>query len=92
MKWLCTKTNELARRTGIGNIKLFVALSMVICGIAGGVIALILHMLPVFGDISFAKLIFVCGGYGMFLVGMLGGELYLLIKEPLGDKKICGRI
>lgn len=87
MKWLCTKTNELAHRTGIGNMKLFVAVSMLICGSAGCVIGLILHMLPVLGEMSFAKLIFICGGYGMFLVGMLGSAVYLLLKEPLGGRQ-----
>ena len=43
-------------------------------------------MLPVLGDVSFAKLMFICGGYGMFLVGMIGSAVYLLINEPLGSK------
>ena len=29
MKWVCTKINELSHRTGIGNIKLFITVSMV---------------------------------------------------------------
>lgn len=72
MKWVCTKINELSHRTGIGNMKLFIAVSMVVCGLAGCVIAILLHMIPALGAVSFAKLIFICGGYGMFLVGMLG--------------------
>jgi hypothetical protein len=43
-------------------------------------------MIPVLGDVSLAKLMFICGGYGMFLVGMLGSAVYLLINEPLGSK------
>lgn len=38
------------------------------------------------GTVSVAKLIFICGGYGMFLVGMIGSAVYLLINEPLGSK------
>ncbi len=86
MKWICTKINELSHRTGIGNIKLFIAVSMVVCGLAGCVIALLLHMIPALGAVSFAKLMFICGGYGMFLVGMLGSAVYLLINEPLGNR------
>ena len=86
MKWVCTKVNEMSQRTGIGNIKLFIAISMVVCGLAGCVIALLLHMIPALGTVSFAKMVFICGGYGMFLVGMLGSAVYLLIKEPLGNK------
>lgn len=86
MKWVCTKINELSHRTGIGNMKLFITVSMVVCGLAGCAVALLLHMLPVLGDVSFAKLMFICGGYGMFLVGMLGSAVYLLINEPLGSK------
>lgn len=86
MKWVCTKINELSHRTGIGNMKLFIAFSMVICGLAGCVIALLLHMIPALGTVSFAKLMFICGGYGMFLVGMLGSAVYLLINEPLGGR------
>ena len=82
MKWVCTKINELSHRTGIGNMKLFITVSMVVCGLAGCAAALLLHMLPVLGDVSFAKLMFICGGYGMFLVGMLGSAVYLLINEP----------
>lgn len=78
MKWVCTKINELSHRTGIGNIKLFIAVSMVVCGLAGCVIALLIHMIPVLGDVSLAKLMFICGGYGMFLVGMIGSAVYLL--------------
>ena len=73
MKWVCTKINELSHRTGIGNMKLFITVSMVVCGLAGCAAALLLHMLPVLGD-------------GMFLVGMLGSAVYLLINEPLGSK------
>lgn len=79
MKWVCTKINELSNRTGIGNMKLFIAVSMVVCGLAGCVIALLLHMIPALGAVSFAKLMFICGGYGMFLVGMLGSAVYLLL-------------
>ena len=61
MKWVCTKVNEMSHRTGIGNIKLFIAISMVVCGFAGCVAAL-------------------------FLVGMIGSAVYLLINEPLGSK------
>ncbi|MDD6406236.1 MAG: hypothetical protein PUG00_10650 [Clostridiales bacterium] len=86
MKWVCTKINELSHRTGIGNMKLFIAVSMVVCGLAGCVIAILLHMIPALGAVSFAKLIFICGGYGMFLVGMLGSAVYLLINEPLGRR------
>lgn len=86
MKWICTKINELSHRTGIGNMKLFIAVSMVVCGLAGCVIAILLHMIPALGAVSFAKLIFICGGYGMFLVGMLGSAVYLLINEPLGRR------
>ena len=86
MKWVCTKINELSHRTGIGNMKLFIAVSMVVCGLAGCVVAILLHMIPALGAVSFAKLIFICGGYGMFLVGMLGSAVYLLIKEPLGRR------
>lgn len=86
MKWVCTKINELSHRTGIGNMKLFIAVSMVVCGLAGCVIAILLHMIPALGAASFAKLIFICGGYGMFLVGMLGSAVYLLINEPLGRR------
>lgn len=86
MKWVCTKINELSNRTGIGNMKLFIAVSMVVCGLAGCVIALLLHMIPALGAVSFAKLMFICGGYGMFLVGMLGSAVYLLINEPLGRR------
>ena len=43
-------------------------------------------MIPMLGDVSLAKLMFICGGYGMFLVGMLGSAVYLLINEPLGSK------
>ena len=82
MKWVCTKVNEMSHRTGIGNIKLFIAISMVVCGVA----ALLLHMIPELGTVSVAKLIFICGGYGMFLVGMIGSAVYLLINEPLGSK------
>lgn len=78
MKWICTKINELSHRTGIGNIKLFIAVSMVVCGLAGCVIALLIHMIPMLGDVSLAKLMFICGGYGMFLVGMIGSAVYLL--------------
>ncbi len=78
MKWVCTKINELSHRTGIGNIKLFIAVSMVVCGLAGCVIALLIHMIPMLGDVSLAKLMFICGGYGMFLVGMIGSAVYLL--------------
>ena len=83
MKWVCTKVNEMSHRTGIGNIKLFIAISMVVCGCAA---ALLLHMIPALGTVSVAKLIFICGGYGMFLVGMIGSAVYLLINEPLGSK------
>ena len=86
MKWVCTKINELSHRTGIGNIKLFIAVSMVVCGLAGCVIALLIHMIPMLGDVSLAKLMLICGGYGMFLVGMLGSAVYLLINEPLGNR------
>ena len=86
MKWVCTKINELSHRTGIGNMKLFIAVSMVVCGLAGCVIAILLHMIPALGAVSFAKMIFICGGYGMFLVGMLGSAVYLLINEPLGRR------
>ena len=86
MKWVYTKINELSHRTGIGNIKLFIAVSMVVCGLAGCVIALLIHMIPMLGDVSLAKLMFICGGYGMFLVGMLGSAVYLLINEPLGNR------
>lgn len=86
MKWVCTKVNEMSHRTGIGNIKLFIAISMVVCGLEGCVIALLLHMIPALGTVSFAKMVFICGGYGMFLVGMLGSAVYLLIKEPLGNR------
>lgn len=86
MKWVCTKINELSHRTGIGNMKLFIAVSMVVCGLTGCVIAILLHMIPALGAVSFAKLIFICGGYGMFLVGMLGSAVYLLINEPLGRR------
>lgn len=79
MKWICTKINELSHRTGIGNIKLFIAVSMVVCGLAGCVIALLIHMIPMLGDVSLAKLMFICGGYGMFLVGMIGSAVYLLL-------------
>jgi len=79
MKWVCTKINELSHRTGIGNIKLFIAVSMVVCGLAGCVIALLIHMIPMLGDVSLAKLMFICGGYGMFLVGMIGSAVYLLL-------------
>ena len=79
MKWVCTKINELSHRTGIGNIKLFIAVSMVVCGLAGCVIALLIHMIPMLGDVSLAKLMVVCGGYGMFLVGMIGSAVYLLL-------------
>ena len=78
MKWVYTKINELSHRTGIGNIKLFIAVSMVVCGLAGCVIALLIHMIPMLGDVSLAKLMFICGGYGMFLVGMIGSAVYLL--------------
>ena len=86
MKWVCIKVNEMSHRTGIGNIMLFIAISMVVCGLAGCVIALLLHMIPALGTVSFAKMVFICGGYGMFLVGMLGSAVYLLIKEPLGNR------
>ena len=86
MKWVCTKINEMSHRTGIGNIKLFIAISMVVCGFAGCAAALLLHMIPALGTVSVAKLIFICGGYGMFLVGMIGSAVYLLINEPLGSK------
>ena len=43
-------------------------------------------MIPALGTVSVAKLIFICGGYGMFLVGMIGSAVYLLINEPLGSK------
>lgn len=86
MKWVCTKINELSHRTGIGNIKLFIASGMMICGLAGCVLALLIHMIPALEMFSVAKLIFICGGYGMFLVGMIGSAVYLLIKEPLGNK------
>lgn len=86
MKWVCTKVNEMSHRTGIGNIKLFIAISMVVCGFAGCVAALLLHMIPELGTVSVAKLIFICGGYGMFLVGMIGSAVYLLINEPLGSR------
>lgn len=86
MKWVCTKVNELSHRTGIGNMKLFIAVSMVVCGLAGCVVAILLHMIPALGAVSFEKLIFICGGYGMFLVGMLGSAVYLLINEPLGRR------
>ena len=86
MKWVCIKVNEMSHRTGIGNIKLFIAISMVVCGLAGCVIALLLHMILALGTVSFAKMVFICGGYGMFLVGMLGSAVYLLIKEPLGNR------
>lgn len=79
MKWVYTKINELSHRTGIGNIKLFIAVSMVVCGLAGCVIALLIHMIPMLGDVSLAKLMFICGGYGMFLVGMIGSAVYLLL-------------
>ena len=79
MKWVCTKINELSHRTGIGNIKLCIAVSMVVCGLAGCVIALLIHMIPMLGDVSLAKLMFICGGYGMFLVGMIGSAVYLLL-------------
>ena len=46
MKWVCTKINELSHRTGIGNIKLFITVSMVVCGLAGCAAALLLHMIP----------------------------------------------
>ena len=46
MKWVCTKINELSHRTGIGNMKLFITVSMVVCGLAGCAAALLLHMLP----------------------------------------------
>ena len=78
MKWVCTKVNEMSHRTGIGNIKLFIAISMVVCGFAGCAAALLLHMIPALGTVSVAKLIFICGGYGMFLVGMIGSAVYLL--------------
>ena len=68
MKWVCTKINELSHITGIGNMKLFITVSMVVCGLAGCAAALLLHMIPVLGDVSLAKLMFICGGYGMFLV------------------------
>lgn len=86
MKWVCTKINELSHITGIGNMKLFITVSMVVCGLAGCAAALLLHMIPVLVDVSLAKLMFICGGYGMFLVGMLGSAVYLLINEPLGSK------
>lgn len=86
MKWVCTKINELSHRTGIGNIKLFITVSMVMCGLAGCAVALLIHMIPMLGDVSLAKLMFICGGYGMFLVGMLGSAVYLLINEPLGNR------
>ena len=86
MKWVCTKVNELSHRTGIGNIKLFIVLSMVTCGLAGGIVAILLHVLPAFAEMSFAELVFICVGYGAFLVGMIGSALYLLINEPLGSK------
>ena len=35
MKWVCTKINELSHKTGIGNMKLFIIVSMVVCGLAG---------------------------------------------------------
>lgn len=79
MKWVYTKINELSHRTGIGNIKLFITVSMVVCGLAGCVIALLIHMIPMLGDVSLAKLMFICGGYGMFLVGMIGSAVYLLL-------------
>ena len=79
MKWICTKINELSHRTGIGNIKLFITVSMVVCGLAGCVIALLIHMIPMLGDVSLAKLMFICGGYGMFLIGMIGSAVYLLL-------------
>ena len=78
MKWVCTKINELSHITGIGNMKLFITVSMVVCGLAGCVIALLIHMIPMLGDVSLAKLMFICGGYGMFLVGMIGSAVYLL--------------
>ena len=43
-------------------------------------------MIPMLGDVSLAKLMFICGGYDMFLVGMLGSAVYLLINEPLGNR------
>lgn len=86
MKWVCTKINELSHKTGIGNMKLFIIVSMVVCGLAGCVAASLLHMIPVLGDVSLAKLMFICGGYGMFLVGMFGSAVYLLINEPLGNR------
>ena len=49
MKWVCTKINELSHRTGIGNMKLFITVSMVVCGLAGCAAALLLHMIPVLG-------------------------------------------
>lgn len=30
MKWVCTKINELSHITGIGNMKLFITVSMVV--------------------------------------------------------------
>uniref|UniRef100_UPI0040280BC2 hypothetical protein n=1 Tax=Coprococcus sp. TaxID=2049024 RepID=UPI0040280BC2 len=64
----------------------WITVRMVVGGLAGCAAALLLHMIPVLGDVSLAKLMFICGGYGMFLVGMLGSAVYLLINEPLGSK------
>ena len=52
MKWVCTKINELSHITGIGNMKLFITVSMVVCGLAGCAAALLLHMIPVLGEIG----------------------------------------
>ena len=86
MKWFCTKVNELSRKLGVSNVTLFIVLSMAVCGITGCAVAVILDILPVLGHMTFAKLLFICAGYGMFLVGMLGSAVYLLINEPLSER------
>lgn len=82
MKCIKKMAEYLSAKTGAGICRSFIAVCMLTLGIAGCIIACVLHALPFFAAVGLVKLVIICGGYGAFLFGMLGGGVYLLIKEP----------
>lgn len=82
MMWIYNMAEHVSKKTRLGFLFTFIALSMLILGIAGVVFALLISMLPAFHQVSTLQMIIIGGGYGAFLFGMIGAGVYYLIREP----------
>lgn len=85
MKHIWNMANRMTDRRDMGLVRLFLAMNTVAFGIAGCALAGVLSVVPLFAKVSFVQLLLICGGYGAFLVGLIGGAAYLVIAGSEGE-------